>query len=357
MGGVAEVVVATTVLESKEWYLAAYVPENVPTSDHLKLRTTKVSLEHNLIPDQHVVLQTLLISVDPYLRSMMTGRVGDLYLPPLQLDKVITGFGLGKVVKSKNSNLKEGDIVVNPYCPVAEYCVVPLDFLQKIDPTPNIPLPNYMSSLGVPGFTAWVAIELIWNPKPESNVFISAAAGGVGMFAGQLAKLKGCRVVGSTGSDEKVQLLKEEFGYDDAFNYWKESDFDVALAKYFPNGIDYYLDNVGGKMLESVLNNVNKGAHIAISGMMSQYNTIPSEREGVNNLMNMIGKEVKMEGFLCGTYLNRYGEFAQQMEVYLKEEKIIAKHKINEGIESFLESFVSLFSSSNLGKVIVQVAK
>ncbi|GKD59226.1 NADP(+)-dependent 2-alkenal reductase-like protein [Tanacetum coccineum] len=209
---------------------------------------------------------------------------------------------------------------------------------------------------GLPGFTAWIGIEVIGNPAPGSNVFISAAAGGVGTFAGQLAKLKGCRVVGSTGSDEKVQILKDEFGYDEAFNYRKESDFDAALAKYFPNGIDFYLDNVGGKMLEAVLNHVNKGARIAISGMMSQYNTIPTERDGVNSLLHMVGKEVKMEGFLCASYLNRFGEFVTLMEAYLKEEKIKSKHKIYQGIESFLESFASVFSSSNMGKVIVQVA-
>ncbi|KAI3708098.1 hypothetical protein L2E82_37154 [Cichorium intybus] len=351
-GGVA----AATVVESREWYLSAYAPENVPTSDHLKLRTVTVSLEYDSIADQHVALQVLFISVDPYLRSAMTGRDGDLCLPPLPLNKAITGFGIGKVIRSKNKNFSEGDIVTNPFIPVAEYCVVPSDFLRKIDPTVGINLPNYLSCLGVPGFTAWVAIEVIGNLNPASNVFISAAAGGVGMFAGQLVKLKGCRVVGSTGSHDKVQLLKNEFGYDDAFNYHKESDFDVALAKNFPNGIDFYLDNVGGNMLDAVLNHVNTGAHIVISGMISQYNIIPTEREGVKNLLNMVGKEVKMEGFLCGSYLNRFEEFAQQMEKYTKEGKIKSKHQINQGIESFFESFVSLFSSSNLGKVIVQVA-
>ncbi|CAH1451091.1 unnamed protein product [Lactuca virosa] len=356
MGGSDGGVAAKTVVESKEWYLAAYAPENVPTSDHLKLRSVTISLEYDSIADQHVALQLLLISVDPYLRSTITGRDGDLYLPRPPLNKVITGFGIGRVLRSKNKSFNEGDIVINPFSPVAEYSIVPADFLRKIDPTTDIALPNYLSCLGVPGFTAWVAIEVLGNPKPGSNVFVSAAAGGVGMFAGQLAKLKGCRVVGSTGSNDKVQLIKDEFGYDEGFNYHEESDFDAALAKYFPDGIDLYLDNVGGKLLDDVLNHVNKGAHIVISGMISQYNKIPAEREGVKNLLNMVGKDVKMQGFLCGSYLNQFGEFAQQMEKYIKEEKIKPKHKINQGIESFFESFVSLFSSSNLGKVIVQVA-
>ncbi|KVI02022.1 Alcohol dehydrogenase superfamily, zinc-type [Cynara cardunculus var. scolymus] len=222
MGGGGGVAAATTVVESREWYLAAIAPENLPTSDHLKLRTVTVSLDYESIPDEQMALQLLLISVDPYLRSRITGR-----------DNGIRD--------------REGR---------------------------------------VPGFTAWVGIKVIGNPDPGSNVFISAAAGGVGMFAGQLAKLKGCRVVGSTGSDEKN----------------------------------------------------------------------PAEREGLKNLLNIVGKEVKMEGFLCGSFLNRFGEFSQQMEKYMKEGKIKPKHKIDQGIESFFENFVSLFSSSNVGKVIIQVA-
>ncbi|GJS23938.1 NADP(+)-dependent 2-alkenal reductase-like protein [Tanacetum coccineum] len=206
MGGGAGVAAATMV-ESKEWYLAAYAPENVPTSEHIKLRTVNVSLEYDSIPDQHVLVQLLMITVDPYLRNVITGRDGDLCLPQIPLNKL----------KLLTHEIK-----------------------------------------GLPGFTAWIGIEVIGNPASGSNVFISAAAGGVGTFAGQLAKLKGCRVVGSTGSDEKVQILKDEFGYDEAFNYRKESDFDAALAKYFPNGIDFYLDNVGGKMLEAVLNHVQQ---------------------------------------------------------------------------------------------------
>nr|GEU61447.1 2-alkenal reductase (NADP(+)-dependent)-like [Tanacetum cinerariifolium] len=347
MGGGAGVA-AETMVESKEWYLAAYAPENVPTSEHIKLRTVNVSLDYDSIPDQHVLVQLLMITVDPYLRNVITGRDGDLCMPQLQLNKVLTEFGIARVVRSKNSNFNEGDIVVNGFSLITEYSVIPSDFLRKIDPTANINLPDYINCLGLPGFTAWIGIEVIGNPAPGSNVFISAAAGGVGTFAGQLAKLKGCRVVGSTGSDEKVQILKDEFGYDEAFNYRKESDFDTALAKYVEIADTYVIHNF--------LNHVNKGARIAISGMMSQYNTIPTERDGVNSLLHMVGKEVKMEGFLCASYLNRFGEFATLMEAYLKEEKIKSKHKIYQGIESFLESFASVFSSSNMGKVIVQVA-
>ncbi|KAI8009539.1 2-alkenal reductase (NADP(+)-dependent) [Camellia lanceoleosa] len=343
------------VVESREWYLSSYVPEGVPTSDHIKLRTVSLSVDVDSIPDQHVAIQLLWISIDPYIRSRMTGHDDGLYFPQFNLNQVITEFGIGRVIRSKDSNFTEGDIVINPFSPVAEYCVMPSAFLRKADPAAGIALPDYLGSLGVPGFTAWVGIGVLGNPKPGSNVFISAAAGGVGIFAGQLAKLKGCRVIGSTGSDEKVKLLKEEFGYDDAFNYNKETDFDAALSKYFPNGIDIYFENVGGKMLEAVLNHVNKGARIPLCGMISQYNKIWTEREGVRNLLNMVGKEVRMEGFLVGSYLDRFGDFMKEMEGYIKEGKINSKYKIYNGIESFLESFASIFSSSNIGKVVIQV--
>ncbi|KAK4713953.1 hypothetical protein R3W88_019860 [Solanum pinnatisectum] len=204
----------------------------------------------------------------------------------------------------------------------------------------------------MPGITAWVGIEKIGNAKEGSNVFISAAAGGVGIIAGQLAKVKGCRTVGSVGSDDKVKLLKKECGYDEAFNYRIETDYDAALTKYFPNGIDVYFDNVGGKMLEAVLNH---GARIALCGMISEYNKVWTER-GVRNLLNMVGKEVMMKGFMVGSYYNHFEEFIKEMEVHLKEGKTKSKHKIYNGIESFLESLASLFTSSNVGKVILQVA-
>ncbi|GJR45304.1 NADP(+)-dependent 2-alkenal reductase-like protein [Tanacetum coccineum] len=282
MGGGAGVA-AVTMVESKEWYLAAYAPENVPTSEHIKLRTVNVSLEYDSIPDQHVLVQLLMISVDPYLRNVITGRDGDLYLPQIHqqdiqhlhvnVTSVLTEFGIARVVRSKNSNFNEGDIVVNGFSLIAEYSVIPSDFLRKIDPTANINLPDYINCLGKmsikrthPGFTALYRDRGDWEPASGFDcVYILRQAGGVERLQGSLPKAYG--VSSFWESNGSVQILKDEFGYDEAFNYRKESDFDAALAKYFPNGIDFYLDNVGGKMLEAVLNHVNKGARIAISGV------------------------------------------------------------------------------------------
>nr|XP_033512061.1 2-alkenal reductase (NADP(+)-dependent)-like [Nicotiana tomentosiformis] len=224
-----------------------------------------------------------------------------------QTKEVIRALGMGKVIQSKDIKFSEGDIVLSRICPVSEFGVMPSNLIQKITAAIGIALPDYLSCLGMPGITAW------------------------------------------------VKLLKEECGYDDAFNYRVETDYDAALTKYFPNGIDVYFDNVGGKMLEAVLNHVNHGARIALCGMISEYNKVWTEREGVRNLLNMVGKEVMMKGFMVGSYYNHFEEFIKEMEVYLKEGKIKSKHKIYNGIESFLESLASLFSSSNVGKVILQV--
>ncbi|WCJ37565.1 Zinc-binding dehydrogenase family protein [Euphorbia peplus] len=343
------------VVESKEWYLAAYARDGLPGPDHLKLRSVRFSLDES-IPDGHLAVELLWISIDPYLRSRMCGHEDGLYTPQFPLNERITAFGIGRVIRSKDSRYAEGDIIIDPSFPVANYCIISADSpIRKLESPPTIPLPNYLSSLGVPGFAAWVAIVLLGEPKEGSNVFISAAAGGVGMVAGQLAKLKGCRVIGSAGSDHKVKLLKDEFGYDDAFNYKKETDYDAALSKYMPDGIDIYLDNVGGKMLEAVLNHVNFGARIPLCGMISQYNKVWTEREGVRNLLNMVGKSVKMQGFMLGAYLDRFPEFAKEMEGYVIQGKMNSKHKIYNGVETFLESLVSVFTSNNDGKVLIQL--
>nr|XP_033512180.1 2-alkenal reductase (NADP(+)-dependent)-like isoform X2 [Nicotiana tomentosiformis] len=326
----------TVAVENREWYIAGYAPNGLPNSNHLKLRTVNFSLTDNSIPDGNVAIIILYISIDPYLRTQFSGLGDGLSLPQVPINQVIRANAIGKVIRSQNTNFSEGDIVTTYMFPVAEFCVMPINWLQKINPTIGITLPDYLSCLGVPGLTAWVGIEKIGKVKEGSNVYISAAAGGVGIIAGQLAKLKGCRVVGSVGSDEKVKLLKEESGY-------------------FPDGIDFYFDNVGGKMLEAVLNHVNQGARISLCGMISEYNKVWTERRGVRNLLNVVGKEVTMQGFMVGSYVNYFEDFRKEMEVYLKEGKVKSKHKIYDGIERFLESLTSLFSSSNVGKVIIQV--
>jgi len=342
-------------IPNREIILVSYADEGPVTDAHLKIRETQLDIG-NVGRDGSagdVVVQNVWISVDPYMRHCMKKSNDGLYLQNFQLNQAIKASSVGKVVASSNSEFEVGDLVAG-LLQVSEYAVVPGGILRKIDATVAKPS-NYLGLLGMPALTAWVGFTIIGNPNPGDEVFVSAAAGSVGMVVGQLAKIKGCRVVGSAGSDQKVKLLKEEFGFDDAFNYKSETDWDATLTRHFPRGIDIYFDNVGGRMLEAVLNHINMKARIPLCGMISQYNEEWKQRYGVRNLLNLVGKCAKMEGFLCTKYFHRRGEFVEEMTRYIKEGKIKYKEDVKEGLESFLDAFNSMFSGENVGKPVIHL--
>lgn len=206
----------------------------------------------------------------------------------------------------------------------------------------------------MPGFTAYVGFYEICSPTKGEHIFISAASGAVGQLVGQFAKLLGCYVVGSAGSDEKVNLLKTKFGFDEAFNYKKEKDLSAALKRYFPEGIDIYFENIGGAMLDAVLVNMRLRARIAVCGMISQYNL--DKPEGIHNLIMLIVKRARMEGFLVLDYYHRYPEFVEKTVSYIKEGKITYVEDAAEGLENAPAALVGLFAGRNVGKQLVVVA-
>uniref|UniRef100_A0A2N9F2Z4 Alcohol dehydrogenase-like C-terminal domain-containing protein n=1 Tax=Fagus sylvatica TaxID=28930 RepID=A0A2N9F2Z4_FAGSY len=206
----------------------------------------------------------------------------------------------------------------------------------------------------MPGLTAYGGFYEVCSPKKGEHVFISAASGAVGQIVGQFAKLFGCYVVGSAGSKEKVELLKNKFRFDEAFNYKEEPDLDAALKRYFPKGIDIYFENVGGKMLDAVLLNMREHGRIAVCGMISQYNL--DKPEGVHNLMYLISKRIRIEGFLVFDYYHLYPKFVELVLSYIAEGKIVYVEDIAEGLESGPAALVGLFTGRNVGKQIVLVA-
>nr|CCC58383.1 phenylpropenal double-bond reductase [Pinus pinaster] len=339
-------------VHNRELILVAYANEGPVTDSHLKIRETQLDLgsvgKDGSSGD--VAVQNLWISVDPYLRHLMKESDDGLYLPSFRLNQAIRSILVGKVVASANPAFEVGDIVSGFY-QVAEYAIVPGGDLRKID-TSVVKPSDYLGILGMPALTAWAGFTIVGEAKPGDEVFVSAAAGSVGMLVGQLAKIKGCRVVGSAGSDQKVKLLKE-FGFDDAFNYKSETDLDAALSRYFPRGIDIYFDNVGGRMLEAVLNHINMKARIPVCGMISQYNQEWKQRFGVRNLLNLVGKCAKMEGFMSGQYHHRMGEFFEEMTGYIKQGKIKYKEDVKVGLDSFLEAFNYMFTGENIGKPVI----
>ncbi|GMY32957.1 2-alkenal reductase (nadp(+)-dependent) [Fagus crenata] len=207
----------------------------------------------------------------------------------------------------------------------------------------------------MPGMTAYAGFHEVCSPKKGEYVFVSAASGAVGQLVGQFAKLFGCYVVGSAGSKEKVELLKNKFGFDDAFNYKEEHDLDAALKRYFPEGIDIYFENVGGKTLDAVLLNMRVHGRIAACGMISQYNL--DQPEGVKNLMCLIYKRIHMQGFTVRDYYHLYPKFLDIVLSYIKEGKIVYVEDIAEGLESGPAALVGLFSGRNVGKQVVVVAR
>ncbi|KAL0432863.1 UNVERIFIED_CONTAM: 2-alkenal reductase (NADP(+)-dependent) [Sesamum latifolium] len=264
------------------------------------------------------------------------------------------GYGVGRIVDSSHANFKKGELVWG-ITGWEEYTLITsTEGLFKIQHT-DLPLSYYTGLLGMPGATAYVGFYEICSPRQGETVFISAASGAVGQLVGQFAKLSGCYVVGSAGSKDKVDILKNKFGFDDAFNYKEEPDLNAALKRYFPSGIDIYFENDGGKMLDAVLLNMRFHGRISACGMISQYNL--EELEGVKNLFNVVTKRIRMEGFVIFDHYHLYPKFLDTVVPLIREGKITYVEDRAEGLESAPSALVGLFSGRNIGKQVVVVAR
>ncbi|XP_016651747.1 PREDICTED: 2-alkenal reductase (NADP(+)-dependent)-like isoform X3 [Prunus mume] len=335
-------------------YISAIPEESdmyLNTSSTIKLR----------VPDDDdcstagVLVKNLYLSCDPYMRSRMTKRdPGASYVDSFNAGSPITGYGVAKVLESANPKFKQGDLVWG-MTGWEEYSIITAtDSLFKIHNT-DVPLSYYTGILGMPGMTAYAGFYEVCSPKKGETVYVSAASGAVGQLVGQFAKLSGCYVVGSAGTKEKVDLLKKKFGFDGAFNYREEPDLDAALKRFFPEGIDIYFENVGGKMLDAVLPNMRVHGRIAVCGMISQYNL--EQPEGVHNLMHLVIKQARMEGFLVFNYYHLYGKFLEMVLPAIKEGKITYVEDVVEGLESAPAALIGLFAGRNVGKQVVLVSR
>ncbi|KAJ4723813.1 2-alkenal reductase (NADP(+)-dependent) [Melia azedarach] len=336
-------------VSNKQVILKDYV-SGFPKETDMYITTSSIELK---VPKDSngVLLKNLYLSCDPYMRPRMRNVEGS-YAESFKPGSPITGYGVARVLDSENPEFKKGDFVWG-MTGWEEYSQITAPHFFKIQHT-DFPLSYYTGILGMPGMTAYVGFYEICSPKKGEYVFISAASGAVGQLVGQFAKLLGCHVVGSAGSQDKVDLLKNKFGFDEAFNYKEEPDLNAALKRYFPEGIDIYFENVGGKMLDAVLLNMRIHGRIAVCGMISQYNLdIP---EGVHNLMNLIVKRVRMEGFLVPDHYHLYPKFLEIIIPHIKEGKIVYVEDTAEGLESAPSALVGLFSGQNVGKQVVKVA-
>ncbi|XP_004489122.1 2-alkenal reductase (NADP(+)-dependent) [Cicer arietinum] len=343
---------AEKVVENKQVIFKGYI-DGIPKQTDMEIKRTNFDLNQQLPSSQSLLVKNLYLSCDPYMRGRMRDFHGS-YIPPFVPSQVLEGFGVSKVIVSDNPNFKSGDLI-SGFTGWEEYSIITkTDQLRKIEPDDHIPLSFHLGLLGMPGFTAYAGFYEVCSPKSGEYVFVSAASGAVGQLVGQLAKLHGCYVVGSAGTKEKVELLKNKLGFDEAFNYKEELDLDAALKRYFPEGIDIYFDNVGGDMLGAALLNMRVHGRIAVCGMISQKSL--SDPKGSHNLSNLISKRIRIQGFLQSDYLHLYPKFLEQVSSYHKQGKIVYIEDMNEGLESAPDAFVGLFLGTNVGKQVIRVA-
>jgi NADPH-dependent curcumin reductase CurA len=316
-------------------------PQAMPKPEQFKL------VEVNLPDprDDEVLVENIYMSVDPAMRPRLAGQQA--------LNVAMMGGAIGRVLNSRHPSFKEGDLVesMNGF---RQYFVSGERGLTKLD-ADGMPVLAYMSVLGLTGLTAYGGLLVIGALKDGENVFVSAAAGAVGSVAAQIAKIKGCYVIGSAGSEEKCRWLKDELGLDAVINY-REGELRSSLKAAAPTGIDVYFDNVGGEHLNAALPRMNALGRIAVCGMISAYNNFGAVSEPVTTLSNIIYNRVTIRGFVYYEFASKREQFLSDMKGWLKDGRIKYRTTILNGIESAPSALIGLFTGANTGKMVVQLA-
>ncbi|XP_011093562.1 2-alkenal reductase (NADP(+)-dependent) [Sesamum indicum] len=325
-----------------------------PDESDFEIKTETIS---SCVRSKEVLVKNLYVSVDPYqlnrMKSYCSSQAAISFATAVTPGHGIDAYGVGRVVASGRAELAKDELVVG-LLTWGEYSIIEEGrLLNKLDPM-GLPLPAYVGALGFSGLSAYGGFFEICKPKKGESVFVSAASGSVGSLVGQYAKLFGCHVVGCAGTQNKVDLLKEKLGFDDAFNYKNESNLKSALKRYFPQGIDIYFDNVGGEMLEAAVSNMNSFGRVAVCGAISEYTG--NQKRAALEMLDVVYKRITIQGFLAADYLKCYAEFISTMTDLLRSSKMQALCDISHGVESVPCAFVGLFRGDNIGKTIVQIA-
>lgn len=331
-------------ITSREIRLASR-PTGVPTAANFSLVETTMEP----LRDQQVLVRNLFMSVDPYMRGRMNDRKS--YVPPFEIGKVLDGGAVGEVIESLSDEFKVGDVVTSKYGWREAFIATPKD-LHAVNKVVQ-PLSVYLGTLGMTGMTAWAGLTMV-EVKAGDVIYISGAAGAVGNMAGQLAKLRGCRVIGSAGSEEKVKRLIDECGFDDAFNYKTGPVLD-QLNLAAPDGIDVYFDNVGGESLEAALSALRVHGRIIACGGISGYNE-EKPKPGPSNLFNMTTKRLTMKGLIVGDWLDRQSEFEKEVGAYYQAGKLKSLETVVVGLDQAADAFIGLFDGKNVGKMVVKLS-
>jgi NADPH-dependent curcumin reductase len=302
------------------------------------------------LADGEVLVRIQYLSLDPAMRGWMNASE-DSYMPPVAIGAVMRAIAVGRVEASNHPGFAVGEHV-SGLLGVQEYAISNGQGLNKISPA-LAPLPMFLSVLGMTGLTAYFGLFDVGQPKQGDTVVVSGAAGAVGAIVGQLAKAHGARVIGIAGGADKCRYLVEELGFDAAIDY-KSEDVAVALKEHAPKGVDVFFDNVGGDILDAVLNRLAHGARIVICGAISQYNSAGAIK-GPSNYMQLLVKRATMRGVMVADYYPRAMEAITAMGALLAQGKLKSREDVVQGLETFPETFQKLFDGSNNGKLVLQV--
>ena len=333
-------------IESKYVALKEYIPMGNPSLSHFDLKSETISLKN----DDEVLVANKWISVDPYMRARMTERKN--YKPPFEIGKPMEGTAIGEIIESKSNNFKKGDFVLSEFG-WRDNFIANSESLKKINPI-NVPIQTYLGPLGFTGHTAYIGLFRIAKIKQNQTILVSSAAGSVGSTVCQIAKILGCKVIASTGSDEKVEWLKKEIGVDHAFNYKKIDNLVLHFKDICPEGFDIYFDNVGGDFLEAAIFRMKNFGRIVICGRISQMNAT-SPGEGLKNMAHVLVKRLTIKGFLIFDHYDDYKDFENDMSNWVINKKIKWRETIVEGIENSPQAFLDLLNGKNIGKMIVKI--
>jgi NADPH-dependent curcumin reductase CurA len=321
-------------------------PVGLPTAETFEMAEAPVAE----IKEGQFLVRNIWMSVDPYMRGRMMDRRS--YVAPFEVGQPLAGGCVGQVVESKHERYRAGDYVLgmNGW---REYWITSGAGVGKIDPK-LAPIQAHLGVLGMPGLTAYAGLLKVGALKEGESVFVSGAAGAVGSVVCQIAKAKGCRVVGSTGSAEKAAWLQSEAGVDEAINYRDAGDLTKAVAKALPEGIDVYFENVGGPHFDAALANMKDFGRIVVCGMISQYNATSAE-PGPSNLGLVIPRRLRIQGFIVTDHADLRDQFLADMGGWIGEGKLKWRETVVEGLDKAPEAFLGLFRGDNLGKMLVKI--
>ena len=320
-------------------------PSELPAAEHFELIEVAVRDPG----EGEVLVRNEIMSVDPYMRGRM--REQPSYAEPWAVGEVMQGAAVGRVIESRHEAFTAGDLV-SSNLGWREVALAPAASFARLDQDVER-VSDYIGALGMPGQTAYVGLLDLGEPRPGETVFVSAAAGAVGSIVGQIAKLRGCRVVGSAGSDEKLAWLVDDLGFDHAVNY-RTTDLEAALAEYAPDGIDVYFDNVGYDHLQAALNHMHEHGRIVACGSIAGYNAA-GPLPGPNNLSLIVGKRLTIRGFIVSDHAHRREAFLGEMRRWLAEGAVRSRETVVDGLERAPEALLGLFDGANIGKMVVRL--